>query len=223
MDRGAHVRIRAVERADAEQILALHLRSWRETYRGLMPDAFLDGPALPQRLRTWYVQMALPRENRLLAVAEHRERIAGFICVHALADRDFGSRVESLHVLAELQRLRAGTLLMLHGAQWLQSRGARAAGAGVYLWVMQRNMRARRFYDRLGGTEVARRERADPSGGNVLHCRYAWRAPIDLVRQCERHAPLAPPAQPDPVPGTQAASPPPAAPLPGTGPAVSPL
>lgn len=173
------MRIRPADPGDAPAILALHLRSWRETYRGLMPDTFLDGAALPQRLRSWYVQMAQPRPERLLALAEQADDVVGFICVQARADRDFGSRIESLHVLPESQRLGAGTHLMHYGAQWLQNQ---EPGLGVYVWVMQRNTRARCFYERLGGVEVARRERPDPSGGHLPHCRYAWRTPADLLR-----------------------------------------
>ena len=36
---------------DAPAIAALHSESWRSAYRGLVPDAFLDGPVIDERLQ----------------------------------------------------------------------------------------------------------------------------------------------------------------------------
>lgn len=38
---------------DAELIATLHAESWQRTYRGMMPDGFLDGPVAAERLDAW--------------------------------------------------------------------------------------------------------------------------------------------------------------------------
>src|ERR1700759_342461 len=42
--------IRAARAADAAQIALVHVRSWQSAYRGLMPQAYLDGLDPAQRV-----------------------------------------------------------------------------------------------------------------------------------------------------------------------------
>jgi len=42
-ERAAPLSVRAAEPADASEIARLHVRSWQVAYRGLLPDACLDG------------------------------------------------------------------------------------------------------------------------------------------------------------------------------------
>jgi RimJ/RimL family protein N-acetyltransferase len=60
---------------------------------------------------------------------------------------------------------------------WLTANYGRA---GVYLWAMEANESARRFYERLGSTNVGVVEREVPGGGSVRHCRYVWPSPARL-------------------------------------------
>jgi ribosomal protein S18 acetylase RimI-like enzyme len=171
-----------VEATHVERVAALHLQSWRHTYRGILPDDFLDGEILPRRLRAWRTHMGQNRADRLLALAELASQLVGFICVHGDADRDWGSRIESLHVAVAFKRRGAGRALMRHAALWLQARYPRR---GVYLWVVARNAPARRFYEHLGAESVGASERRDASGGSAANCRYVWRDPAALLRGCQ--------------------------------------
>lgn len=177
----AGLRVRVCEPEHAERIAALHLASWRETYRGILPDEFLDGETLPRRLRAWRLQMTLARADRLMMCAETPAQLVGFICVHAAADRDWGSRIESVHVAPGCKRRGVGLALMGQAGEWLQRGYPRL---GVYVWVVERNSPALRFYERLGAHAAGRGDRCDASGGSAPNCRYAWRSPAELLRGC---------------------------------------
>ena len=41
------VTVRRAEAGDARQMARVHVLTWQQTYRGLMPDAVLDDPDLP--------------------------------------------------------------------------------------------------------------------------------------------------------------------------------
>ena len=55
---------------DADRIAALHARSWQETYRGIMPDEFLDNEVENERLAVWQERFAGQPPDRHLIVAE---------------------------------------------------------------------------------------------------------------------------------------------------------
>ena len=46
--------VRAAASADMPAIADIHASSWRVAYRGLFPDAFLDGPLVDNRLAHWW-------------------------------------------------------------------------------------------------------------------------------------------------------------------------
>jgi hypothetical protein len=41
--------IRRASQSDARAIAEVHVASWRETYRGIVPDAFLDALSVAER------------------------------------------------------------------------------------------------------------------------------------------------------------------------------
>jgi len=71
-----------------------------------------------------------------------------------------------------------GTELMRAAAESLR----RVAPArGVWLWVMEANVAARGFYDRLGARHVETVMMSDPGGGQAPNCRYTWSSPDALL------------------------------------------
>jgi ribosomal protein S18 acetylase RimI-like enzyme len=170
---------RLAQPGDAERVANLHAESWRRTYRGMMRDAFLDGDALSNRLEVWRSRLDAPMESQFVLLAECEGALAGFVCVYGNEDVLWGSLIDNLHVSAEHVRQGVGTALMLHAAKWLS---AAYPSAGVYLWVMEANARARKFYERLGASNAGTRTRLDPGGGSAINCRYVWRRPESLLQ-----------------------------------------
>jgi len=48
---------------------------------------------------------------------------------------------------------------------------------GVYLWVLEINASAKRFYERLGGENAGVTTMESHGGAVVRSCRYTWRHP----------------------------------------------
>jgi GNAT superfamily N-acetyltransferase len=170
--------LRAARADEAESIAVLHAASWRRTYRGMMSDEFLDGPALDDRRRVWHERLTIPNPRRLVSVAAIDSRVVGFICAFANEDPLFGSYIDNLHVAHDLQRSGIGRALMRRAGEWLC---ATAPQAGVYLWVMEANGPARAFYQRLGAVHAGTVNLEDPGGGRAPNCRYVWSQPRLLV------------------------------------------
>ena len=172
------IALRAAAPDDAESIAVLHADSWRRTYRGMMTDAFLDGYALTNRRHVWRERLQAGDPRQFVCVAEEDATIVGFVCAFAKEDANWGSYIDNLHVVHAMNGRGTGRALMRSAAAWL----CRVQpDAGVYLWVMEANTRARRFYERLGATNAETVIKEDPGGGRAPNCRYVWSNPRLLL------------------------------------------
>lgn len=152
--------------ADADRIAALHARSWQETYRGIMPDRFLDAEVEAERLAVWHERFARPLPGRHIIVAEAGHQLAGFACVVMNDDPVYGALLDNLHVASACQGRGIGRALIKQAAGWVQQWNA---ASPFYLWVYEKNRPARAFYDGLGAIN---QEAVPGEHGVVL--RYVW-------------------------------------------------
>ncbi len=177
----AIVQLRNAGQDDAERIARLHANSWRQAYRGILPDDFLDGDLVANRLRIWNDRLARDRTDQLVYLAEDGQELVGFVCAFGDENPTWGSYIDNLHVTSGSMERGIGTLLMGHVAEWLLIRYPQS---GVYLWVFEANTRARRFYERLGASNAETiADEPDPAAGPVPSCRYTWPGPSDIGRR----------------------------------------
>ncbi len=174
----AGVKLRAAMIEDAEGIAMLHADSWRRTYRGMMRDEFLDGDLVQERLSVWRERLQSPAPNQLIVVAEDRDVIQGFVCAFGDDDVRWGSLVDNLHVRGDAQTKGIGRQLLREAAAWAVVNYPRC---GLYLWVMQANDNAQRFYERLGGSNEGAEVRENEERGAAHVFRYAWSDARGLV------------------------------------------
>jgi GNAT superfamily N-acetyltransferase len=172
------VTFRAALPADSGPIAALHAESWRHTYRGILANAYLDGPIGEERLRLWQSRFAAPSaERRYVGLAECDGVLAGFACVllddePALPGQAWGACLDNLHVRREVQGQGIGRQLFARAVQWVM---AVEPGWPLHLWLYEANAGARRFYEMLGGEAEERKAKRTPDGTEVLSLRYVWR------------------------------------------------
>lgn len=89
-----------------------------------------------------------------------------------------GAYIDNLHVVPEWHGRGLADALMRHAAEWVCHT---QPGAGVYLFVMEANARARASYDRLGARNVEVVHLQDPGGGSAPNCRYVWADARELM------------------------------------------
>ena len=89
----------AASAQDLEPIALLHAQSWRSTYRGIVPDEFLDRLADSDRREFWAARFASAAVDRwLLLQARGAGSLLGFVSVLLDAEPRWGARLDSLHV-----------------------------------------------------------------------------------------------------------------------------
>ena len=164
---------------DADNIARLHAESWRASFRGIFEDAYLDGPVVEDRLTTWRARFDPPAENQFVLLAEEEGELIGFACVYGADDPTWGSLLDNLHVDPAHQSKGIGGKLMVEVATWCR---AHYPDAGLYLWVLDENKGAQRFYARLGAKDEGGDAAMPGPGGPVHGRRYAWATVPELGR-----------------------------------------
>ena len=183
-----HPRFRSAGADDAGRVAALHADSWRRHYRGAYSDSYLDGDIDTERRAVWSARMAAPAGAETV-LAEHDGRLVGFI--HVIFDEDprWGSLVDNLHVAHDQQRTGVGRRLLARAARAVQDR---ATGPAMYLWVLEQNLAAQRFYRASGATAVETAIVGPPGGdpsrlaGSPRKLRMAWPDVAPLTRPVVR-------------------------------------
>lgn len=135
---------------DAQQLAWVHVRSWQQGYRGLLPDELLDSLDVSQRTEQWQESLSrsdLPRRGTL--VADDATGVVGFANLTPERDGDETAgvgEVRAFYVDPERWGHGVGRALLTAAEDTLAQAGYRRA----VLWVLDTNTAARSFYARLG-------------------------------------------------------------------------
>jgi len=119
----------------------------------------------------WERRLNYPKTNQYVLLAEKNNELLGFVCIYINDDPAFGTLVDNLHVAAEAQGMGIGKQLIDKAREKITDHGS---GSHFYLWVLEENYAARKFYEHLGGKhyEVVIEKEAD--GDFHAACRYVW-------------------------------------------------
>lgn len=166
------IAIRQAVAADASAIADLHATSWRSAYRGILTDAFLDGPVIAERHELWQARFAGGSDG-VVFLAERRGVAIGFICFEPARDPVWGGLIDNFHVLPDAKGQGVGRKLF-------DRVGAFASevqpGKGIHLFVLAQNLAAQKAYEGLGGRVVEALTKLEPDGQEHNVLRYAWDA-----------------------------------------------
>lgn len=167
-------RVRGAAPADAAALGRVHVRAWQATYRGIMPDEFLDGLDPVERGNMWAQALgtARPGVSRLVVCTEPGDDPVGFAIVGPVHDSEAsGSGLGELYAInldPDAWGLGLGRELLAAATTELSRLGF---GEAV-LWVATGNSRARRFYE-VAGWHFDGAERTDDSlGPPIDEARY---------------------------------------------------
>jgi len=177
---------REATQSDVAAIANLHAASWRVNYRGILTDEYLDGRAHQERLEAWQQKFSTQAAKPMFVlVTETKEQLEGFACVFPDQDPRWGSYLDNLHVAPHLTSRGIGRQLLSEAARRVLSNVRR----GLYLWALERNHGACRFYERAGAIAAGSEEHLMPDGQRMIALRYHWPDPAILVHQATANGP----------------------------------
>jgi GNAT superfamily N-acetyltransferase len=170
MSNASALSLRPATALDADLIASIHAASWQATYRGLLPDAFLDGEVTRERAAYWQARLNAPgAERRNVVIAERAGEPIGFACVERQPDSAWGVLLDNLHALPGHQGIGVGKLLMQAAVDWTRAQGE----SRLYLYVLEGNTPAIGFYERQGW-KFAGAEPDHMGGVDITALRYVY-------------------------------------------------
>ena len=131
---------------DARGIAVVHVDTWRDAYRGIVPDDYLDAMDYDDREHRWREGISAP--DGPIRVVCAGGRVVGWSCFGPTRDDDARGPVGELYgiyVSSAYWGSGVGAALMDDCLAWLRTRFPVAT-----LWTLEANARARAFYERTG-------------------------------------------------------------------------
>jgi GNAT superfamily N-acetyltransferase len=165
------IQIRKAELDDAAGIATVHVASWKETYRGIVPDEFLDNLSIQRRTEQWTNSLSNPSNLYHLAfVAEMKGQIVGFSNYGFPQEKDaeFDGELYAIYLLKSAQGQRIGRMLFAETLRGLLELGS----SSMLVWVLKDNP-TRGFYEHLGGVYL-REKQIEIGGKELMEIAYGW-------------------------------------------------
>jgi ribosomal protein S18 acetylase RimI-like enzyme len=131
---------------DAADIGEISVLAWQASYRGTMPDRYLDSLDGDERAGRWVETLRAPPPRTRVILARQQRRSVGFVASGPCwTDTDLGE-VYALNVRPDTWGQGIGASLLSAATSDLRDAGFTEA----ILWVLPGNTRARRFYEAHG-------------------------------------------------------------------------
>ncbi len=151
----------------------MHVDTWRAAYRGLVPDAHLDGLSYDKSERLW--REVIEAGDGCIFVAEYEGRVFGFASGRRRQKfsqglTEYEGALKTIYVLPSDQGTGAGKRLAGAVARHFVDRGVNS----MLLWVFAENQTSRGFYESLGGVVVAE-DGFELAGEWLTEVAYGWK------------------------------------------------
>jgi ribosomal protein S18 acetylase RimI-like enzyme len=163
------VKIRKAAPEDAPAIGLVQVESWRKTYSGIVPDAYLAALDDEERAAAWKQDLVSGR--MFVFVAEDQWGIFGFIAGGGIRDaiEGYDAELYAIYLMPARQRRGVGQELALTLRDAFLMNGFNS----MVVWVLERNLPAVSFYKRIGGIQIA--HKTIVIGGAVLsELAFGW-------------------------------------------------
>lgn len=139
---------------DARAIAYVRVESWRTTYDGIVPAAFLAAMDAESGVDGW--REPLQSSEVDFFVAEDEAGVFGFVCGGGIREaiEDFDAELYAIYLSKDRQRGGVGRQLTFRVAEALRVRGFKS----MVVWVLEDNRPAVAFYKGLGAVQVSQKK-----------------------------------------------------------------
>ena len=163
------MQIRKAMKDDASGIAKVHVKSWQETYQGIVSQDYLDSLKVDDREPLWEKSLSQSADTSPVFVAVNSEgEIVGFASFGKERSGKYEADGElyAIYILKEYQRGKLGLRLLQAGLNEMQSKS-------MLVWVLADN-ESRKFYESLK-PQKAGEEVVKIAGKEFLEMAYVWK------------------------------------------------
>ena len=160
------MQIREARLTDAAGIAKVHVDSWRTTYRGIIPDEYLDKLSYEQRTELWKKNIS-EADNYVIVAETDEEEIIGF----ATANKRTENMIDltSIYLLEAYQGEGVGKQLLKALFNYFKNAGYET----VYVEVLEDN-KTKFFYEHYGA-EFVKTVQIKIASETLNESIYVWR------------------------------------------------
>ncbi len=164
--------IRPAQIQDAPKIARVHIESWKTTYRGIVPDAFLESLDPATRAKQFAEELIAASPDRFIFVGEdERRELVGFVSggKERKGLEPGTGELYAIYLLKERQRQGNGKRLLKACSDELKRRGY----GKMVLFTMEENA-YKGFYESVGGVLEPCDQGVEIGGQQFKLLKYAW-------------------------------------------------
>jgi ribosomal protein S18 acetylase RimI-like enzyme len=164
------VSLREATVADCAAVAEVHVRSWRESFAGIVPQAFLDKMSVERRAKAFEGRFS--DDDYRMYVAEAAGRgVVGFADFGKAREMFAGYEGElyAIYLLPEFQRKGIGAGLFNQGVEFL----IRSGRSSMYLLALA-DSPYKSFYEKMGGQVIGRKQ-IEIEGVTYDELVYGWK------------------------------------------------
>jgi L-amino acid N-acyltransferase YncA len=160
--------VRRAQIEDASAIARVQVASWKTTYAGIVPAAYLASLNTEARTERWQEQF--DSGLTLIFVAEDRDGVFGFVSGGRLREPidDYEAELYAIYLLQHKQGRGAGKRLFDTLVAGLRAAGFRS----LLVWVLEQNP-AVDFYAHIGGSRVTQKP-IEIGGAQLREVALGW-------------------------------------------------
>ncbi len=170
--------IREAKKTDAFEIADVHVSTWRHSYRGIMPQTYLDALCSETRSKSWGSRIEDP--NTYIKVYTVGDVICGFIAGGVCRDENLAGfdEIYAVYVLPGNQRNGVGLALTM---AFLDEHPNSCS-----LWVLADNISAVKFYRSVGFHPDGHTKKITIDGKELEEHRYIRLSPNNREHKTRR-------------------------------------
>jgi ribosomal protein S18 acetylase RimI-like enzyme len=150
------INIRKAKISDLDGIIRVNVETWKTSYRGVVPDNYIQGFSIRIHDKMWQAQLKNMIAENIFYIAENNKgEVIGFVIggLERNKDPNYKGELMGIYILKEYQRLGIGKALTRKIVENLIKMKINT----MLVWVLENNP-YRAFYDTLGGKIVDKKE-----------------------------------------------------------------
>lgn len=149
-----NINIRKIEKQDLKQVAEIHVNGWKNAYKNLIDDDYLNSLSIENRLN----KLKKNYNTNGFLVATLNDEIVGFIRYifsnEFSSDYDVDCEVSALYVKTSLKGNGIGTKLLNHVMDEFRKEDKKK----MILWCLSTNESSIHFYEKMGGKIIGQKE-----------------------------------------------------------------
>ena len=149
------INIRKIEEKDLIEVAKIKVKTWRDTYKGIVDENYLKNMDYIQTANKWKKNF----ENENFIVAEKDKRIVGFCRYGNRIDelerfREFDTEIYALYIDKEYQKMGIGKKIVDYVKKEMSCKNRNK----FLIWCLEKNENSLEFYKKIGGKFLGKKQ-----------------------------------------------------------------